>query len=274
MSIYHYEKLLILTKTYPSPSLKYRETSCVAALNQKGEMRRIFPVPFRLLDGQQQFQRWEWIKARVAKATGDNRPESYRIDVDSIQRLSKIGTENAWAERIQWISPHMICSFDAIEARRQATGETLGFIRPSKVNLIIKKSDQPDWTPEENEKLIKDGLFDSEEVRQRNPLRKVPYDFYYTYESFSDGSLPIEYTHKITDWEVCALYWRCIRDYGNDWEIAFRNKLQDEFSQTKDLIFLMGTMHRFRDKWLIVGLIYPPKVEARQQALFLPCPND
>lgn len=45
------EELLILTKTYPSPSSKYRETTCVAAINRQGEMRRLFPVPFRLLEG-------------------------------------------------------------------------------------------------------------------------------------------------------------------------------------------------------------------------------
>jgi hypothetical protein len=28
---------------------------------------------------------------------------------------------------------------------------------------------------------------------------------------------------------------------------------------SKDLSFLMGTIHRFPDQWLIVSLIYPPK---------------
>ena len=51
------EELLILTKTYPSPSAQYRETTCVAAVNREGKLRRLFPVPYRLLDGESQFKR-------------------------------------------------------------------------------------------------------------------------------------------------------------------------------------------------------------------------
>jgi hypothetical protein len=28
---------------------------------------------------------------------------------------------------------------------------------------------------------------------------------------------------------------------------------------SRDLMFLMGTIHRFPDKWLIVSLLYPPR---------------
>lgn len=59
----HSERLLILTKTYPAPSTKHREISCVAAVNEDGRFRRLYPVPFRLLEGEQKFKRWEWIEA-------------------------------------------------------------------------------------------------------------------------------------------------------------------------------------------------------------------
>jgi hypothetical protein len=55
------EELLILTKTYPSPSATYRETTCVAAINNAGKLRRLFPVPYRLLEGDAQFKKWEWM---------------------------------------------------------------------------------------------------------------------------------------------------------------------------------------------------------------------
>lgn len=272
MPIYNEETLLIITKTYPSPSSKYREISCVAALNKEDEMRRLFPVPFRLLEGDKKFVRWEWIKARTIKANNDHRPESYKIDLDSIVRLSQIGTEEGWAERLQWISPHVLSTQAALEERRQNTGETLGFIRPTKFKLVINKSDSSDWTESEKMKLIQDGLFDKNETKNRFPLRKIPHDFYYEYECRStDGST--NYRHKITDWEIGALYWNCVNQYGQKWEGFFRKKLEDEFSQKKDLYFLMGTMHRFPDKWLIVGLVYPPKLSARQELLWLSSPD-
>ena len=271
MAHYHQETLLILTKTYPAPSKKHREISCVAALNQKGEMRRLFPLPFRLLGGEQQFQRWEWIRAQVTKAQDDHRPESYKVDIDSIERIQRLGTGQGWAERMEWIVPHFSSDFDALEARRQATGQTLGFIRPAEFTLEIKPSESADWTPEEQAKLIQDGLFDSKEARSRFPLRKMPFDFYYSYTCETPVGQS-NHRHKLTDWEVSALYWNCQRDYRKDWEKYFRLRLETDISQNKEIAFLMGTMHRFPDLWLIVGLVYPPKSAARQQAFLLP-PN-
>lgn len=268
MALFHSERLLIITKTYPAPSRKYRETSCAAAINEQGKLRRLFPIPFRLLDGDLQFQRWEWISARIRRADNDKRPESYRIDVDSIKRLGKVGTSAAWAERYQWIEPHFQKSFKDLEIRRQSTGETLGFIRPKTFSLIIKQASNSEWTEEEKVKLIRDGLFDSPEVISRIPLKKVPFDFYYKYECSSDDVQ--QDTHKITDWEVGSLYWKCVNRYGAQWEKYFRQKLGDEFLTTKELLFMMGTMHRFPDQWLIVGLVYPPKVSARQISMMLP----
>ena len=42
--------MLILCKTYPIPSAKYSELSCVAGIDSQGMMIRLFPVPFRLID--------------------------------------------------------------------------------------------------------------------------------------------------------------------------------------------------------------------------------
>src|SRR5204863_7444357 len=91
------------------------------------------------------------------------------------------------------------------------------------------------------------------EMRDRIILRKLPFDFYYEYISGENVD-----KHKLVDWEVGALYWNCVHRYGEKWEEFFRQKLEAEFA-AKDLFFLMGTIHRFPDKWLIVGLIYPPK---------------
>lgn len=86
------ERILILAKTYPSPSASYIETSCVAGINANGEMRRLFPVPFRLLEDDQQFSKWQWIDARVEKARGDHRPESFRIDIGTLACGEKVST--------------------------------------------------------------------------------------------------------------------------------------------------------------------------------------
>ena len=97
------EELLILTKTYPSPSAKYRETTCEAALNLAGQMRRLYPVPYRLLEGHDQLEMWEWIKAPISPTDADVRPESRRIDADSIERPGKVikPKDGDWSEQLR-----------------------------------------------------------------------------------------------------------------------------------------------------------------------------
>ena len=92
------------------------------------------------------------------------------------------------------------------------------------------------------EKLTRDGLFDTPNVRARAPLRKLPFDFHYQYEiETADGVERLK--HKITDWEAGALYWHC---HGKpDGDQLLRQRLEIEFSN-KRLLFLMGTVHRFR----------------------------
>jgi hypothetical protein len=52
------ERVLILCKTYPSPSAKYAKTSCVAGMTESGRLIRLYPVPFRLVADEQQFKKW------------------------------------------------------------------------------------------------------------------------------------------------------------------------------------------------------------------------
>jgi hypothetical protein len=69
---------------------------------------------------------------------------------------------------------------------------------------------------------------------------------------------------------VGALYWNCRTRYGADWEGKFREKLEFELAG-KDLILMLGNMHRFQHQWLAVSLIYPPRQRPeaeRQKPLF------
>ena len=90
-----HQRILILCKTYPSPSARYVETSCVAGMTEHGRLIRLFPVPFRLVEDEQQFKKWQWITARVRRAQDDARPESHRVSVDTIDaRLRCDGPED------------------------------------------------------------------------------------------------------------------------------------------------------------------------------------
>ena len=264
-------RILILCKTYPSPSARHAETSCVAGMEEDGTLIRLYPVPFRLIDDDAQFKKWQWITARIEKSSNDSRPESHRVFVDTIIRdNAPLPTRNDWQSRRAWLDKIPVFDdFAGLEAARLTTGATLGLLRPTRVlGLDVAQANPPDWTAEERQKLTQlqnqGGLFDTTDANSIATLKKIPFDFHYRYRC--GGA---DCRHKIVDWEAGALYWNVRRSKGVNWEPAFRNKIETELP-TKDLVFLMGTVHRFPDQWLIASLIYPPKQppgQPRQESL-------
>lgn len=273
------ERVLILCKTYPSPSASYAETSCVAGLTEAGQLIRLFPVPFRLIADEQQFRKWQWITALVEKARDDHRPESHRVFVDRIDcdpGPLKAGKEG-WPRRMELLSKlQVFTDFAAVEKTRTMANTTLALLRPSRiVELEIKATKNADWTADEKAKLLQmqqqASLLDNEEQRQQVPLlEKIPFDFHYRYECEVDGK-PVSYRHKLVDWEVGALYRRLRKQFGAEgWEKPFREKYERELP-SRDLHLLLGTIHRFPDQWLAVSVICPPRQQPEglnQQMLF------
>jgi hypothetical protein len=72
------KKALIVVRTYPVPAKTGVEVSCTAAITDKGEWLRLFPIPYRLLDEDKKFRKYQWVNVEAIKATKDSRPESYR----------------------------------------------------------------------------------------------------------------------------------------------------------------------------------------------------
>lgn len=258
------ERILILAKTYPSPSTQHVETSCVAGINEHGAMRRLYPVPFRLIEEGQKFKKWQWIEVRVEKANKDHRAESHKLYVDTITCGDIIDTRKQWDARWPWIEKlPTFTSFDDIQVSCTETGLSLALMRPAQVlALEIVEARNGEWTEEEREKLLRyemqGQLFSETEVKKiTQTLRKVPFDFYYRYICDTSEGEKV-FRHKIVDWEVGILFWHCRHSHGIEWEKPFRAKLEEDL-MGKELMFLMGNQHRFQDQWLIISLIYPPK---------------
>ena len=155
------KKVLILAKTYPSPSAKYIETSCVAGIEESGRMIRLYPVPFRMMGRGQQFSKWQWIEVLTGSAaSGDNRPESHRIGLseDSPKMLSVLKSDQ-WGERARHLA--LVPTFDsfaAIKAASETQGISLALLKPKRIlELLIEKERNPQWTQEEMDKLIHDA---------------------------------------------------------------------------------------------------------------------
>ncbi|MEE1657828.1 hypothetical protein VB618_16625 [Microvirga sp. CF3062] len=245
-------------------------------MEEDGQLIRLFPVPFRLIGDGKQFKKWQWISARVENARKDRRPESHNIYVDTISfDGDPLPTKYEWQARREYLDKlHIFDDFAALDNARETSGLTLGLLRPSRIlGLDITPVDNPDWTDEEKQKLIQHqqqgGLFDATDSKSISMLNKLPFDFHYRYACEVDGILR-EYRHKIADWEAGALFWNCYYADRQNWEGAFRAKMEKALPAA-DLMFLMGTIHRFPSQWLIVSLIYPPKLQPhapRQGSLF------
>jgi hypothetical protein len=85
-----FTKVLISVKTYPTLSTKYNELVCTAGFLENGDWVRIYPLPFRALDKDQKYKKWQWIELDLERNTSDVRPESYKVkNVDSLKIIEQ-----------------------------------------------------------------------------------------------------------------------------------------------------------------------------------------
>src|SRR5437870_1914531 len=129
------KRALIVVRTYPVPDALGIESSCTAAITDEGEWLRLFPVPWRLLNKDRRFQKYEWVEVNVKKAIEDTRLESYRLRSDGIQILSRpLSTANAWTARKAMVFPvraHCLCCLTRQRDAQQYP--TLGIFRPESI---------------------------------------------------------------------------------------------------------------------------------------------
>jgi hypothetical protein len=249
-------KALILVRTYPVPARNGVEVSCTAAVTEDGKWLRIFPVPWRRLDESQRFGKYQWIEALMTKAPHDSRPESYKIDYNSISIVSDtLVTKGDWAARKKYIDPlkrHCLC---CIKKEQEENGHpTLGIFRPKEIKRLIIKPSAPTWSQAQLNLLRQGHLF---ETAPTTELEKVP--FVFQYEFYCDEASCNGHTLICTDWEIGQSWRSWSRKYGNDWEAKFREKYETEMISKFDTHFYVGTIHQHPKSWIIVGLFYPPK---------------
>jgi hypothetical protein len=250
------KRALIVVRTYPTPAKHGIEVSCTAAITEAGEWLRLFPVPYRFLEREQRFRKYQWIDARVEKAS-DARPESYKlIYPDPIKIVSEtLPTDHRWLERRRIIDPlkgHCLC---CLQARRREHGSpTLGVFKPRQIVRLLIQEDDLTWTQDQLQILRQQHLFRDAPAEE---LEKVPFKF--KYEFLCDHDDCKGHTLSCTDWEM-GQSWRSWRDtYGEQWIEKFRERYEYEMIEKNDTLFYVGTVHQHPDSWIIVGLFYPPK---------------
>jgi hypothetical protein len=89
------KRVLITVRTYPVPATKGVEVSCTAGVTDDGKWIRLFPLPYRLLEDERKFKKYQWINVNVTKAKSDSdRATDYRT-VQSRVDAKAIGVTKA-----------------------------------------------------------------------------------------------------------------------------------------------------------------------------------
>lgn len=258
------EEVLITVKTYPTLSASYGELVCTAGFTRDGRFIRIYPIPFRKLERELKYEKYQWVTFDLEKNTKDFRPESYRIrNHETISTGKKIETDGGtWYTRRQIILRNVYTNLTRLieEAKDSNKRTSLAVFKPTKITGFRIKEVEREWDKEKMKHLQSQGdLFDPEPFEI---VDKLPYKFTYTFED-EDGR---ESTLMNEDWEIGRLYWNCLKSHNGDERVACENvrkKYWDDFAKTKDLYFYLGTTQKHHNTapnpFIIIGTIYPKR---------------
>jgi hypothetical protein len=249
------QRVLIVVRTYPVPARKGVEVSCTAAVTKDGKWVRLFPVPYRFLQHDQRFTKYQWIEVDTLKARRDSRPESFNLNVETLRTFETISSADGWRQRKEILRPLMRPSMCAIKKEwEQNDSPTLGLFKPVNITRLILEPEDVDWTAEELAALRQTDLFQKTPKEQ---LEKIPYSFKYEY-TCADANCT-GHTMTCFDWEIGAAFRKWRNDYGDDWEGKFRQRFEADMIRRNDTHFFVGNMHQHPGTWIIVGLFYPPR---------------
>jgi hypothetical protein len=140
----------VLVKASPQPSKQYGDTVCVAGALLGGDVPRwirLYPVPFRYLDGSSQFQKYDIISVETRDAGADKRPESRKINAATIKIEGQV---KGWKNRDAWLNqfddPDM-CTLQR-HVKEDLNSQSLAAIRPADIQGLDFLP-HPGWSKEE-----------------------------------------------------------------------------------------------------------------------------
>lgn len=269
------KRLLIWGKTYPEFSRQHYETVCTGAIDgENGQLLRIYPISLRYL--QQQFSKYQWIEVPAERNTKDPRPESYRIQQESIVLGEQLGTNEGWAQRSRWVlaSSNTYPSVESLRSAQAERGISLGLIRPREIIRFYARrkpdSERKEWEQKREEAISIKELFVDADSRTKD-LAFMPVT--YRAEFKCEESICNGHDMSILDWEVYVLSRKMFAQGGE--QLAEKKVIEKLAEMTdakaRDCYFFLGNTQAHPTNFMIVGLYSPPKPAplARQSQLSL-----
>ncbi len=256
------KRILILGMTYPSYSAKYVENVCTGALlEDSGEMIRIHPMPKRYMEEGQQFRSFQWIRAKIARYSEDPRPESYRIEQDTI-RLEEVLDSHPGKRAQLERSPHMCKSVEDLRSRNDnGHGISLGIVKPKEILGIkmVAKTEQEREEWKAKEYLLKQQRWFEPPPRA---LDFPEFDFKVSWKC--DDATCTTHDMGLLQWGIHELY----RKLKNDPDVKSKmlTRLEADLDLTKrDLFLFLGSFRGHMHNFGLMSAYCPPR---QQQGSF------
>ena len=246
---------MVTVKAYPAVT-EEGEAVCVAGIRlgilTPPSWVRLFPVRFRDLPDDQQFRKYQIMRLRATKASGDSRPESFTPDIDSIRLESVVGTNRGWEERRRLLDPLVVPSMCWLTKQQAVDQTSLGVFRPAEV-LDVEVAKRPaQWSAEKLNVLAQQSLFG----REKAELERIPYRFSYRYRC--DDAACRTHCQSIIDWEIGEA-WRSWQGSPSERAEMVRMKwLNTLCGPGRDTHFFVGNMRLHPKSFLVLGVFWPP----------------
>jgi hypothetical protein len=257
---------LPLVKAYPALSRTYGEVSCIAGVQTMLDgphWLRLYPVPFRALDEDRRFAKYQPVRLRAQAHSGDRRPETRRPDRDSIELTGPVlPATHGWEARRAFVEPLMVNSMCDVLRTQRKDGTSLAAFRPKEVlDLVIEQrdvnADKADaaraWAAQQS---LLDAVGTDERSHQLKALEQIPWTFKYRYRCNSKECNG--HVQTIIDWEIVELY-RNVRSQPH-WQERLKAKWLDQMcGPDRDTALFVGNQHQHPTAFLVLGVWWPPR---------------
>ncbi len=258
------KRLLVWGTTYPEFSKKYFETVCTGALDEEtGKLIRIYPLTLRHIENPP--GKYSWIVAEIARNTADPRPESYRINQQTIEIVGHLDTKDRWlARKEQVLRPgNVFQSVNALLAAEAADGTSLGLVQPGRVVRAYArrrtKQEHADWIKQRDAALANRDLFVDVDSKVKDLV--MPGVEYRLEWVCSDHACSIQHDMSILDWGTYVLSRKLYAARGASIaEDKVIEKIEEYLNLVKNEPYLfLGNSQKHPKSFMIVGVFHPPK---------------
>lgn len=246
-------RVTILVKALPQPSKKYGETVCCAGVTSDGQLRRLYPIRYRHLSGDNAFSRWDIVRFRHRPPKQDKRAESCNVEESSIEIVGQMPRK----ERSNLLDPLILPSVGEASRRSQS----LALIRPRNTRFFYKPK-TAEALGEEREayaRAARQGLLLDRELEKLEP---TPYEFKF---HFRDDEAQHTYTNG--DWEAHAMFYHGRMRGKTEAEVLdWMDHVFNVEYPTKGMAFAIGNQAKRQHIWQLLGVLRLDELSENERA--------